>query len=93
MVKKMNKNKFIEKLQQETNYNKEKCCLINNILEQNFIFYKRNKQKIIYNLTLENFTEDESENIYDICIKIIKEEIKNKIKHPFKRKNNKVKNI
>ena len=85
MVKKMNKTKFIEKLQHETNYSKERCILINNILEQNCIFFKGNKTKIIDNLNLENFTEDESENIYDICMKIIKHEIKNKIKHPFKK--------
>lgn len=85
MVKKMNKNKFIEKLQKETNYSKDKCMLINNIMENTFVFSKNNKQRIIDNLILENFTEDESENIYDICINIIKSEIKNKIKHPFKK--------
>ena len=47
MVKKMNKNRFIEKLQQETNYSKERYILINNILEENFIFFRYNKQKII----------------------------------------------
>ena len=84
MVKKMNKIKFINKLKNETAYTEDNCILINNILEKNCIIGKRNKQKIINELILKNFTEDEAENIYDISINIITNEIKNKLKHPFK---------
>lgn len=84
MVKKMNKIKFINKLKSETAYTEESCILINKTLERNCIIGKRNKQKIIDELILKNFTEDEAENIYDISINIIINEIKNKLKHPFK---------
>lgn len=87
MVMKMNKSKFIKRLKEETDYSEDRCVLVNDILENNFIIGRKNKQKIINNLILKNFTEDEAENIYDISINIIMSEIKNKIKHPFKSKN------
>jgi len=87
MVMKMNKSKFIKRLKEETDYSEDRCVLVNDILENNFIIGRKNKQKIINDLILKNFTEDEAENIYDISINIIMSEIKNKIKHPFKSKN------
>jgi len=82
----MNKKKFIKDLKKETDYSEDKCIVINNILENHFIFNRKNKQAIIENLILKSFTEDEAENIYDISMKIIMNEIKNKVKHPFKSK-------
>ena len=87
MVMKMNKSKFIKRLKEETDYSEDRCVLVNDILENNFIIGRKNKQKIINDLILKNFTEDEAENIYDISINIIIPKIKNKIKHPFKSKN------
>ena len=87
MVMKMNKSKLIKRLKEETDYSEDRCVLVNDILENNFIIGRKNKQKIINDLILKNFTEDEAENIYDISINIIMSEIKNKIKHPFKSKN------
>ena len=87
MVMKMKKSKFIKRLKEETDYSEDRCVLVNDILENNFIIGRKNKQKIINDLILKNFTEDEAENIYDISINIIMSEIKNKIKHPFKSKN------
>ena len=55
MVKKMNKTKFIEKLQHETNYSKERCILINNILEQNCIFLKGNKTNGFYDIMFASY--------------------------------------
>ena len=86
MVMKMNKSEFIKRLKEETNYNEEKCISINNVLENHFIIGRKNKQKIINDLIVKSFTEDEAENIYDISMSIILLEIKNKIKHPFKSK-------
>ena len=86
MVMKMNKIKFIKKLQEETNYSEDKCVLINNVLESNSIIGKKNKEKIISDLISKEFTEDDAENVYDIAVNIIIYEIKNKIRHPFKSK-------
>ena len=85
MVKKMNKQKFINKLQEETNYSNEKCILINDILENSSLFGKNNKEKIITELINNSFSKEEAENIYNITSNIIKSEIKNKITHPFKK--------
>lgn len=81
----MNKTRFIKELSKETGYDKEKCILINNIIENYFIFGRENKDKIIKDLQVKaSLNEDDSENVYDIAIKIITGEIKNKLKHPFR---------
>lgn len=83
----MNKNGFIKELSKQTGYDEEKCILINNVIENYFIFGRKNKDKAIKDLQVKaSLNEDEAENVYDITIKIIRNEIKNKIKHPFKNK-------
>lgn len=85
MVMKMNKKGFIKELSNQTGYDEEKCILINDIIEKYFIFSKKNKEKIIEDLkTTAELDEDSSENVYDIAIKIINKEMKDKLKHPFK---------
>lgn len=84
----MNKNGFIKELSKQTGYDEEKCILINNVIENYLIFGRKNKDKIIRDLQVKtSLSEDDSENVYDIVIKIITGEIKNKLKHPFKSKN------
>ncbi len=84
----MNKNGFIKELSRQTGYNVEKCILINNVIENYFIFRRENKDKIIKDLQIKaSLNEDDSENVYDIWVKIITEEIKNKLKHPFRSQN------
>lgn len=81
----MNKTGFIKKLSKETGYDEEKCILIKNIIENYFIFGRKNKEKIIKDLQVKAIlSEDDAENVYDISMKIITGEIKNKLKHPFK---------
>lgn len=81
----MNKIGFIKELSKQTGYNEEKCILINNVIEKYFIFGRKNKDKIIKDLQVKaSLSEDDAENIYDITIKIITGEIKNKLRHPFK---------
>lgn len=90
MVRKVNKEEFIEELVKQTGYKKEKCIIINNSLEDNFLFGKKNKVKTI-NVLINNLNCDEKEanHIYDITLSIIKKEIKNRIKHPFRNLNKK----
>ncbi len=84
----MNKNGFIKELSKQTGYDEQKCILINNVIENYFIFGRKNKDKIIRDLQVKaSLSEDDSENVYDISMKIITREIKNKIKHPFKSQN------
>ena len=67
MVMKMNKKGFIEELVRQTGYEKDKCIIISNSLEDNFLFGKKNKCKTITAL-MENLKCDESEanRIYEI---------------------------
>lgn len=80
----MNKTKFIAKLATTISYPKDKCLIINNILENNFFLSKSNKDKIIKDLINNlNITNEEANNIYTTAINIIKEELTTKFKHPF----------
>lgn len=81
----MNKKGFIKELSKQTGFDEEKCTLINSIIENHFIFGKKNKDKIIQDLQIKaSLSEDDAENTYDILIKILTGEIKNILKHPFK---------
>ena len=86
MVRKMNKTKFIEKLQETLNIEENDAIIINDILENNNIIGKNNKQKIINDIMekLEK-TETEANKIYETTMQIITTAIKNKIRHPFKK--------
>jgi len=76
----MNKNGFIKELSKQTGYDEQKCILINNVIENYFIFGRKNKDKIIRDLQVKaSLSEDDSENVYDISMKIITREIKNKM--------------
>lgn len=81
----MNKTEFIKELSKQTGYDEEKCMIINNIIESYFILGRKNKDKIMKDLQIKaSLSEDDSENVYDISMKIITGEIKNKLRHPFK---------
>ena len=81
----MNKSEFIKKLAQKTGYDEEKCIKINSILEDTFFIGKKNKEKMIADF-IEKLELDEKEanDIYEKAMEIIGEEVKNKLKHPFK---------
>ncbi len=85
MGMKMNKNGFISELSKQLSYSKEKCIMINDILESNFFISKKNKDKIIDEfMQILNISNEDAIKIYDIAVKIIKDEIKDKLSHPFK---------
>ena len=46
-MKKINKYEFINTIQNKTKLSKEKCLIINDILENNFLLGNKNKQNII----------------------------------------------
>lgn len=82
---KMNKKEFIEVLQDRTKLSIKECETINNILESNFIFGKKNKDKIVSDLQIElNIEKEKAENIYETSMDIISSTLKDKLKHPFK---------
>lgn len=82
---KNNKSWFLKELQNNLKYSKEECEKIETILENHFILTKNGLEearKEIEDVLL--LTEEESREIINICDTILKSEIKNKIKHPFK---------
>ena len=84
-VKKINKKRFINELQDNTNLSYEECLIVNDFLENNFIFNKKKKDKVINELILKlNISNDRANEIYDVIMQFISSKIKEKIKHPFK---------
>lgn len=83
----MNKKEFVVALAKELSLKEDKCYLISEILENNFFISKKSKDKIINELIEKlEINSEEANNIYNVAIKIINDEIKNKLKHPFKSK-------
>ncbi len=81
----MNKNEFIKELEKVTGLDNNKCTIINNILESHFIIGRKNKEKIISDITSQlSVSNEEAENIYESAMSIIGNGIKDKLKHPFK---------
>ncbi len=80
----MNKEKFVKELESVTGLDYDKCMRINDILEGNFIVGKKNKEKITFEITKQlGLTTFEAEKIYESAMSIIKNGVKDKLKHPF----------
>lgn len=79
------KEEFIKELENITGLDNNKCIIINNILESHFIIGKKNKEKMIIDITEQlSVTSEEAEKIYESAMSILGSGIKNKLKHPFK---------
>ncbi len=86
MVMRMNKTDFIKELSNKTGYNEDMCLQINNIIEDTFLIGKKNKEKMVNDFKNKlNINEEEANKIYETAMNIISSEIKNKLKHPFKK--------
>lgn len=80
----MNKREFIQRLKEETTYTIEECTLINDIIEDTFIFTNKGKEKLISKFKDKlSLNDSESNELYDIIMNILKSEIKRKLTHPF----------
>ncbi len=86
MVMKMNKSGFIKELQKELNYDENRCVVINSIIEDTFLIGKNNKEKMVSRFIDElKVSESDANNIYEVAMSIISSNIKNRLKHPFKK--------
>ncbi len=82
----MNKEKFIKTLQEKLNIDENTAVIINNTIENNNIFIKKNKEKIVNDLMNDlKINLKEAEDIYEKVMDLITTTIKNKIKHPFRK--------
>lgn len=85
----MNKTELIERLATNANLNINDSEVAVNIIENNNIFNSKDKENIINELKKElNINELKAQEIYDIFLSLIKQGIKNRIKHPFKSSSN-----
>ena len=81
----MNKADFVKKLSKELGFDLDKTNIVNDILGDNFIIWKKNKNKIIKELCDKlKIKEKDANKIYNKAMGIIGKEIKNKIKDKFK---------
>jgi len=81
----VNKAEFIKALTERLPNHEDTCVIIADVLENNFFISKKNRDKIIEEFILKLDAEkDEAEKIYNTAIEIIKDELKYKLKHPFK---------
>lgn len=81
----MNKEKFIQTLKEKLNVDIAQAKIINNIIESDNIFGKKNKDKIIKDFMEQlNIENKKANEIYETSMNIITNAIKNKIRHPFK---------
>lgn len=85
MVMKMNKEKFINVLAEKLNCDTEYSRRVSDLLEDNFLIGKKNKEKTINSFITElKVSEEDAERIYETASSVIASAIKTKIKHPFK---------
>jgi len=85
MVMKMNKTMFLKELQEKTNLSKKDTLVVSSMLDEYFVFGKKNKDKIVSAIKEKlNITDTQADEIYNIAMSIITSNIKDKIKHPFR---------
>ena len=86
----MEKQEFLNKLSERLNLDEEKVKKVNDILEDNFLIGKENKEKIIDSFKgALDVTEEVANNIYEAAMDIIGSGLLDAIKHPFKDKDEK----
>lgn len=79
----MNKSDFIKELESITQYSAEQCTVINDVLENHYIFRKKNKPKVVAELSERlGVDEAEADNIYETSMSIIKTEMGRAVRRP-----------
>lgn len=80
----MNKSEFIKELESQTQLSAEQCVIVNDVLENHFIFRKKNNPSIVADIANKlSIDETEADAIFELCMGIIRAEKKNALKHPF----------
>lgn len=80
----MNKTSFISELTKQTGLPTEKAAMVNEILESNFIFKKKNTDKIVGEISEKlGLEKDRAKEIFDAAYNLIGNQIVSKLKHPF----------
>ncbi|MBR1540489.1 MAG: hypothetical protein IJ629_04920 [Clostridia bacterium] len=81
----MNKTEFLKVLSEKTGLDEGKCKQINEIVEGTFLIGRNNKEKMLEKfISTLNIDKSEADKIYNTVMGIVGNELKNKIKNPFK---------
>lgn len=79
----MNKAGFIKELQSRTDFTEEQCTVINSVLEDHFIFHKKNKPIVVADIAEKlSIDETQSDEVYEISMSIIRAEKKKTLRRP-----------
>lgn len=79
----MNKSDFIKELESKTQLSAEQCAVINDVLENHYIFRKKNKPKIVAELSERlGVDEAEADRIFELSMSIIRTEMKHAARRP-----------
>lgn len=85
MVMKMNKTMFLKELQEKTNLSEKDTLVVSEVLDEYFVFGKKNKDKIVSAIKEKlNITDTQADEIYNIAMSIITSNVKEKLRHPFR---------
>ena len=85
----MNKTGFRKAIQEKTFLDDSKMDSVMEVLDENFFIGKNSKERIINGfITRALVDEDKAKEIYDVAMSTIAINLKNKIKHPFKKIDN-----
>lgn len=80
----MNKQEFITKLSEDTGCTIEDCEKVNEILENNFIFSKKNHDVITKAISASlSVGAKQADMIYESAKNIINNSVKDSLRHPF----------
>ncbi len=83
----MNKQEFIAKLSETAGLTQEECGRINDILENHFIFSKKNRSVITEEISASLSVDmEQAESIYNCAKDIINASAKDSLRHPFRSK-------
>lgn len=79
----MNKSDFIKELESKTQLSAEQCAVVNDVLESHFIFRKKNKPKVVAELSAKlSVDETEADSVFEQAMSIIKSELKHAARRP-----------
>ena len=82
---KNNKRALLVDLKERLNCSEEECLKINSVIENTFIFGKKNKKKMIEGFKTElNVSDERADERYNTFMDIFKTRVKYKLRHPFK---------
>lgn len=85
MVMKMNKKYFLKQLEEKTNLSEKDTLVVSEVLDEYFVFGKKNKDKIVSAIKEKLSVDDnQADEIYNIAMNIITSNVKEKLKHPFR---------